>query len=29
VDIQVTFNGDAFTGTWALGPDGGAIQGVE
>lgn len=26
-DIRLTFREDAFTGTWALGPDGGTIQG--
>lgn len=26
-DIRLTFREDAFTGTWALGPDGGAIRG--
>ena len=27
VDIQVTFDGDTFAGSWALGAQGGAIQG--
>ncbi len=27
VDVQITFDGDTFTGTWMLGPERGPIQG--
>lgn len=27
VDVEITFDGDTFTGTWVLGADGGALQG--
>jgi hypothetical protein len=27
VDVQVTFDGDTFSGTWMLGPETGSIQG--